>query len=130
MAFVHVGRRVSGRATRLTRSTAREARPRRRGGDLVRSGAPDMSGISRQSEKPRGIPDSYTTTEAPVIAHHAKLGGLRLAPKGPAILGGAPPIKEKKGRGVNWFTYHVAFVRAQTHLHYLQSRSLERGGGH
>ena len=58
MAFVHVGRRVSGRATRLTRSTAREARPRRRGGDLVRSGAPDMSGISRQSEKPRGIPDS------------------------------------------------------------------------
>ena len=58
MAFVHVGRRVSGRATRLTRLTAREARPRRRGGDLVRSGAPDMSGISRQSEKPRGIPDS------------------------------------------------------------------------
>ena len=58
MAFVHVGRRGSGRATRLTRSTAREARPRRRGGDLVRSGAPDMSGISRQSEKPRGIPDS------------------------------------------------------------------------
>ena len=57
MAFVHVGRRGSGRATRLTRSTAREARPRRRGGDLVRSGAPDMSGISRQSEKPRGIPD-------------------------------------------------------------------------
>ena len=72
----------------------------------------------------------YTTTEAPVIAHHAKLGGLRLAPKGPAIQGGAPPIKEKKGRGVNWFTYRVAFVRAQTHLHYLQSRSLERGGGH
>ena len=72
----------------------------------------------------------YTTTEAPVIAHHAKLGGLRLAPKGPAIHGGAPPIKEKKGRGVNWFTYRVAFVRAQTHLHYLQSRSLERGGGH
>ena len=30
MAFVHVGRRGSGRATRLTRSTAREARPRRR----------------------------------------------------------------------------------------------------
>ena len=58
MAFVHVGRRGSGRATRLTRSTAREARPRRRGGDLVRSGAPDMSGISRQSEKPRGIPDT------------------------------------------------------------------------
>ena len=57
MACVHVGWRVSGRATRLTRSTAREARPRRRGGDLVRSGAPDMSGISRQSEKPRGIPD-------------------------------------------------------------------------
>ena len=52
----------------------------------------------------------YTTTEAPVIAHHAKLGGLRLAPKGPAIHGGAPPIKEKKGRGVNWFTYRVAFV--------------------
>ena len=52
----------------------------------------------------------YTTTEAPVIAHHAKLGGLRLAPKGPAIQGGAPPIKEKKGRGVNWFTYRVAFV--------------------
>ena len=72
----------------------------------------------------------YTTTEAPVIAHHAKLGGLRLAPKGPAIQGGAPPIKEKKGRGVNWFTYRVAFVRAQMHLHYLQSRSLERGGGH
>ena len=72
----------------------------------------------------------YTTTEAPVIAHHAKLGGLRLAPKGPAIQGGAPPIKEKKGRGVNWFTYRVTFVRAQTHLHYLQSRSLERGGGH
>ena len=60
MAFVHVGRRGSGRATRLTRSTAREARPRRRGGDLVRSGAPDMSGISRQSEKPRGIPDRDT----------------------------------------------------------------------
>ena len=60
MAFVHVGRRVSGRATRLTRSTAREARLRRRGGDLVRSGAPDMSGISRQSEKPRGIPDTGT----------------------------------------------------------------------
>ena len=59
MACVHVGRRVSGRATRLTRSTAREARPRRRGGDLVRSGAPDMSGISRQSEKPRGIPDRW-----------------------------------------------------------------------
>ena len=52
----------------------------------------------------------YTTTEAPVIAHHAKLGGLRLAPKGPAIHGGAPPIKERKGRGVNWFTYRVAFV--------------------
>ena len=52
----------------------------------------------------------YTTTEAPVIAHHAKLGGLRLAPKGPAIQGGAPPIKERKGRGVNWFTYRVAFV--------------------
>ena len=52
----------------------------------------------------------YTTTEAPVIAHHAKLGGLRLAPKGPAIQGGAPPIKEKKGRGVNWFTYRVAIV--------------------
>ena len=52
----------------------------------------------------------YTTTEAPVIAHHAKLGGLRLAPKGPAIHGGAPPIKEKKGRGVNWFTYRVTFV--------------------
>ena len=63
MACVHVGRRVSGRATRLTRLTAREARPRRRGGDLVRSGAPDMSGISRQSEKPRGIPDSQSTTE-------------------------------------------------------------------
>ena len=72
----------------------------------------------------------YTTTEAPVIAHHAKLGGLRLAPKGPAIKGGAPPIKGRKGRGVNWFTYRVAFVRAQTHLHYSQSRSLERGGGH
>ena len=52
----------------------------------------------------------YTTTEAPVIAHHAKLGGLRLVPKGPAIQGGAPPIKGKKGRGVNWFTYRVAFV--------------------
>ena len=62
MAFVHVGRRGSGRATRLTRSTAREARPRRRGGDLVRSGAPDMSGISRQSEKPRGIPDIVATS--------------------------------------------------------------------
>ena len=72
----------------------------------------------------------YTTTEAPVIAHHAKLGGLRLALKGPAIHGGAPPIKERKGRGVNWFTYCVTFVTAQTHLHYLQSRSLERGGGH
>ena len=58
MACVHVGQRVSGWATRLTRSTAREARPRRRGGDLVRSGAPDMSGISRQLEKPRGIPDT------------------------------------------------------------------------
>ena len=80
---------------------------------------------------PAGLSSTcYTTTEAPVIAHHAKLGGLRLAPKGPALHGGAPPIKEKKGRGVNWFTYRVAFVRAQTHLHYLQSRSLERGGGH
>ena len=38
----------------------------------------------------------YTTTEAPVIAHHAKLGGLRLAPKGLAIQGGAPPIKGKE----------------------------------
>ena len=43
----------------------------------------------------------YTTTEVPIIAHHAKLGGLHLAPKGPAIQGGALPIKEKKGRGVN-----------------------------
>ena len=54
----------------------------------------------------------YTTTEVPVIAHHAKLGGLRLALKRPAIQGGTPPIKEKKGRGVNWFTYRVTFVRA------------------
>ena len=69
MAFVHVGRRVSGRATRLTRSTAREARPRRRGGDLVRSGAPDMSGISRQSEKPRGIPD--TAVHITRCLHHS-----------------------------------------------------------
>ena len=29
---------------------------------------------------------------------------------GPAIHGGTPPIKEKKGRGVNWFTYRVTFV--------------------
>ena len=84
---------------------------------------------SAPEEKARGITIN-TCPEAPVIAHHAKLGGLRLAPKGPAIHGGAPPIKGKKGRGVNWFTYRVAFVRAQTHLHYLQSRSLERGGGH
>ena len=70
MAFVHVGRRGSGRATRLTRSTAREARPRRRGGDLVRSGAPDMSGISRQSEKPRGIPDIHLRVMKHLITFH------------------------------------------------------------
>ena len=40
----------------------------------------------------------YTTTEAPVIVYHAKLGAL--------------PIEEKKGRGVNCFTYHVTFLRA------------------
>ena len=76
MAFVHVGRRGSGRATRLTRSTAREARPRRRGGDLVRSGAPDMSGISRQSEKPRGIPDSrfsYKLMPAVMMLLHSSI---------------------------------------------------------
>ena len=68
MAFVHVGWRVSGRATRLTRSTAQEARPHRRGGDLIRSGAPDMSGISRQSGKPRGIPDRCATFFPPPIS--------------------------------------------------------------
>ena len=54
----------------------------------------------KNRERRIGVPTGgeilYTTTEAPVIAHHAKLGGLRLAPKGPAIHGGAPPIKEKE----------------------------------